>query len=63
MLELREAKLYRALFNTFLHPAPTQEGAAGLLGLPFSTYRRHLKTGIMRLEEILWQWEIRGPKI
>jgi hypothetical protein len=56
----REAKCYRALRRTYFDPAPTQERAAELLGLPFSTYRRHLKGGITRVGEILWQREIEG---
>ena len=35
----RGEKLVRALECTYLRPAPTQEAAAELLGLPFSTYR------------------------
>jgi hypothetical protein len=54
----RDAKLYRAVYHTYLKPAPTQEQAAELLDLPFSTYRRHLKSGIMRLTESLWRQEI-----
>ncbi|MEB3177975.1 MAG: ATP-binding protein, partial [Nostocaceae cyanobacterium] len=54
----RDEKLYRAVNRTYLHPAPTQEQAAELLDLPFSTYRRHLKAGIARIGEILWQREI-----
>jgi hypothetical protein len=54
----REAKLYRALFHTYFQPAPTQEQAAELLDLPFSTFRRHLKAGITRVTDILWQKEI-----
>jgi hypothetical protein len=54
----REAKGYRALHRTYLEPAPSQERAAELLGLPFSTYRRHLKGGVTRVVEILWQKEI-----
>jgi len=54
----RQEKLYRALYRTYLKPAPTQEKAAELLDLPFSTYRRHLKAGIARVAEILWQQEI-----
>ncbi|MBV9791869.1 MAG: ATP-binding protein [Chloroflexi bacterium] len=54
----REAKCYRALYHTYLHPAATQEQAAELLDLPFSTFRRHLKTGIARVIEILWQREL-----
>jgi hypothetical protein len=54
----RDEKLYRAVYRTYLNPAPTQEQAAELLDLPFSTYRRHLKAGMTRIAEILWQREI-----
>ena len=54
----RDEKLFRALDKTYLHPAPTQEAAAELLDLPFSTYRRHLASGIQRLTEILWRQEV-----
>jgi hypothetical protein len=54
----REVKCYRALHHTYLYPAPTQELAAELLGIPFSTFRRHLTAGIARVVEILWQEEI-----
>jgi hypothetical protein len=54
----RDDKFYRVLYRTYLNPAPTQEKAAELLNLPFSTYRRHLKSGITRLTDILWQQEI-----
>ena len=54
----RDEKLFRALEATYLHPAPTQEAAAELLDIPFSTYRRHLTSGIQRLTEILWRQEI-----
>lgn len=53
----RDQKLYRALERTYLNPAPTQEQAAELLDLPFSTYRRHLKAGVIRVADILWQKE------
>lgn len=56
----REEKLYRALYSTYLHPAGSQEQAAENLGLPYSTFRRHLKTAIRRVTEILWQREIGG---
>lgn len=56
----REAKFYRALFHTYLKPAATQEVAAEMLDLPFSTFRRHLKQGIDRVCEVLWQWELHG---
>jgi hypothetical protein len=54
----RETKLYRAVYHTYLQPAPTQERAAELLDMPFSTYRRHLKSGLQRLIDRLWQREI-----
>jgi hypothetical protein len=54
----RDMKLYRALQFTYFEPAPTQEQAAERLDLPFSTYRRHLKSGVTRLCEMLWQQEI-----
>ena len=54
------AKLYRALYHTYISPAPTQEQAAELLDLPFSTYRRHLRASVERVAEILWDWELHG---
>ena len=54
----RDMKFYRVLHHTYLQPAATQELAAELLDLPFSTYRRHLKTAIERLTEALWQQEL-----
>jgi len=54
----RDAKLHRALVATYLQPAPTQEQAAERLDLPFSTYRRHLKSGITRVTDMLWRQEI-----
>jgi hypothetical protein len=54
----REAKLYRAVHHTYFQPLATQEQVAELLDLPFSTYRRHLKAGVTRLIEMLWQQEL-----
>jgi hypothetical protein len=56
----RDLKFYKALHRTYLQPAETQEQAAELLDLPFSTYRRHLKSGVDRIIEILWQQELHG---
>lgn len=56
----RDEKLYRALHRTYLEPAATQELAAERLGLPFSTYRRHLTGGIERVTGWLWQRELSG---
>ncbi|HYN89619.1 MAG TPA: hypothetical protein VER55_13885, partial [Ardenticatenaceae bacterium] len=54
----QQAKLYRVLYHTYVQPAPTQEQAAELLDLPFSTYRRHLKAGIEQVAERLWEQEV-----
>lgn len=62
-LSPREAKFYRPLYHTYFQPAPTQEQAAELLDLPFSSFRRHLKSGIIRVTEILWAQEIGGVEI
>ena len=58
----RDQRLYRALYRTFLNPAATQERAADLLGLPFSTYRAHLRAGMERVTEQLWQQELYGAE-
>jgi hypothetical protein len=54
----RDEKLYRALDRTYLRPAMTQERAAEVLGLPFSTYRRHLSQGVARVISLLWHDEV-----
>jgi hypothetical protein len=54
----REEKLYRALFLTYIEPAPTQEAAAERLRLPFNTYRYQLSRGIERVSDWLWAREI-----
>jgi hypothetical protein len=54
----RYDRAYRALLHTYLRPAPTQEQAADILDLPFSTYRRHLAEGIALVTDALWQQEI-----
>jgi AAA ATPase-like protein len=56
----RGEKLVRALERTYMRPAPTQEAAAELLDLPFSTYRGHLTRGQQRLVDWLWQRELDG---
>jgi hypothetical protein len=53
-----DAKLHRALWHTYFEPAPTQEQAAELLGLPFNTYRYQLARGIERITDWLWQREL-----
>jgi hypothetical protein len=51
----RRVKLHRALTTTHFHGAPTQEEAATRLGLPFSTYRRHLRAGLDHVVDRLWE--------
>lgn len=54
----KSAKHYRAVYHTYLQPAVTQEQAAEVLDLPFSTYRRHLRAGIEEITARLWSREI-----
>ncbi len=56
----KDEKFYRALYRTYFKPAPTQEAAAELLGLPFNTYRYQLSKGIERITRWLWQRELYG---
>ncbi|HMO59575.1 MAG TPA: hypothetical protein PKA05_16820 [Roseiflexaceae bacterium] len=53
-------KLHRALWHTYFEPAPTQEAAAELLNLPFSTYRYQLGKAIEQVITWLWQHEVYG---
>ncbi|MFF9580485.1 ATP-binding protein [Streptomyces achromogenes] len=54
-------KYYRAVSRTYLTKGmPTQQAVAERLGLPFSTYRRHLTEGIARVCDALWRQEIYG---
>ncbi|MFZ1754398.1 MAG: ATP-binding protein [Caldilineaceae bacterium] len=54
----KDVKLYRAVYHTYVQPAPTQELAAELLDVPFSSYRRHLRNGMERIAEMLWRREV-----
>lgn len=56
----RSRKLHRALWHTYFEPAPSQEAAAELLDLPFSTYRYQLGKAIDQLVAWLWQQEVYG---
>ncbi|SDI28515.1 AAA ATPase domain-containing protein [Sinosporangium album] len=56
----RSVKFHRALSVTFLSGTPTQQLAAEQLGLPFTTYRRHLTAGIERVCADLWHYELYG---
>lgn len=52
-------KAYRAVDRTYIHPAGSQELAAERLGIPYSTFRRHLSQGVSDIVEGLWQQEIK----
>ena len=56
----RQDKAYRALDRTYFRPAASQEQAAELLDLPYSTFRRHLKAGVAELAAMLWRKEMGG---
>jgi hypothetical protein len=56
----RDDKLLRAVDRTYMRPAPNQQAAADVLGLPFSTYRRHLTQGVRRVVAWLWDHELYG---
>ncbi|MEV6492723.1 ATP-binding protein, partial [Actinoplanes sp. NPDC051633] len=53
----RGDRLRSVLQRTYLSPAPSQEAAAEVLGLPFSTYRRHLAKAVDELTDRLWVTE------
>jgi hypothetical protein len=57
----REQGLFDVVNRTFLRPAPTQERAAEMLHLSFSTYRRHRNRAVDRIVEWLWRRELHGP--
>ena len=56
----KNEKYYQAIFHTYLEPAASQEVAAELLDLPFSTYRRHLSRSVEQVITWLWQRELSG---
>ncbi|MFO7633655.1 MAG: ATP-binding protein [Caldilinea sp.] len=55
-------KLHKVLWHTFFEPAPTQEAAAELLDLPFSTYRYQLGKAMEQITGWLWQREVYGSE-
>lgn len=57
-IEERDRSLGRVLDRSFVRAAATQEAAAAVLDLPFSTYRRHLSKAIDELTDVLWSVEI-----
>ncbi|GAA3278231.1 ATP-binding protein [Streptomyces lavendulae subsp. grasserius] len=56
----RGVRAREALTAGHFSGAPTQEAAARRLGLPYGTYRRHLRQGLDLLCEALWQREVHG---
>lgn len=56
----RDDKLWRAVERTYVDPVATQERAAAALGVPFSTFRRHLTEGVSRVVAWLWDRELYG---
>ncbi|MGI9611351.1 MAG: ATP-binding protein [Acidimicrobiales bacterium] len=56
----RTERARRALDRTYFRGAVTQETAAEVLDMAFSTYRRHLAKGIDLLVAQLWRWELYG---
>jgi DNA-directed RNA polymerase specialized sigma24 family protein len=52
----------RAVDRTYLRRGLTQEAAAEVLGMPFSTYRRHLARGLEAVVARLWAWELHGGR-
>jgi hypothetical protein len=56
----KDERLYQVLEQTYLEPALTQDIAAELVGLPFSTYRRYLGAAVARVVAWLWERELNG---
>jgi hypothetical protein len=50
----RAQKQYKAVHTTYVLQLPNQEAVAERLGLPFSTYRRHLVAGLAWVCDWLW---------
>ena len=55
--DLAGMKAHAAVVATYFSGAPTQEAAARRLGLPFGTYRRHLRAAVARVSDVLWEAE------
>jgi len=54
-----DRRLHRVLYRSYVQPAATLEKAAEALGLPSSTFRRHLTAAVSRVTDILWDQELR----
>jgi hypothetical protein len=53
-----DRRAHRILHRAYLQPAATLERAAEALGLPSSTFRRHLGAATERLTDLLWDQEV-----
>ena len=53
----RDDKLFMALDKCYLHPMKSQEAAAEKIDISIATIRRHLKSGVARVADLLWQME------
>ncbi|NHC45336.1 ATP-binding protein [Motilibacter aurantiacus] len=58
--DLAGVKAHAALVATYFSGAPTHEAAARRLGLPFGTYRRHLRFAVAGVCESLWERELQA---
>ncbi len=56
----RGVRAREALTAGYFSGAPTQEAAARRLGLPYGTYRRHVRQGLDLLCAALWHRELHG---
>jgi hypothetical protein len=56
----KQVKWHRALHHTYFQPSATQEQAAELLDIPFSTYRRHLRSAVQYVGDWLWAREVQS---
>lgn len=56
--DYRQGTRPRGKPSFIFQPAPTQEEAAELIDVPFSTYRRHLRAGLDYVVAVLWQQEL-----
>ncbi|MDN3250388.1 hypothetical protein QWJ23_33700, partial [Streptomyces sp. ZSW22] len=62
-LERGGDKGYRAATAAYVDGASTQAAAARRLGLPFSTYRRHLAWATRRITRVMWEHELSGTPL
>jgi RecA/RadA recombinase len=56
-------QLRSVLYRTYVRAAPTQEAAAEVLALPFSTYRRYLAKALDQVTDLLWSVEIGAVRL